>query len=310
MRQKQLAIIGVPSSAGARLVGQEEAPSALRAAGLIASLTELGFEVIDHGDLPRVEFRPDPENPRAQNGGLVRRVAREVAARVEAASGNGALPVVLGGDCSITIGVLAGLLAQGSSLGLLYFDGDLDLNTPDTTASGIFDGMVTAHLLGRGDSELARIGPRYPLLQESDLVYFGYSESAGAIDPPELLALERSAAQRYPLKAVREDPLATAREALSALENRVERILVHFDLDVTDVSAVDVAHPNGLSLDTAASVLELFLASPKCVGLVLTEFNSRLDGDGSLARRLVADLAGTLAAAQRPQRARTMAAGA
>ncbi len=150
MSSTQLAIIGVPSSAGARLVGQEEAPSVLRGAGLISSLTELGFDVIDLGDLPKAEFRPDPENPRAQNGGLVCRVARDVAAKVEAASSSGALPIVLGGDCTITIGALAGLLGQGSSLGLLYLDGDLDLNTPDTTSSGVFDGMVTAHILGRG----------------------------------------------------------------------------------------------------------------------------------------------------------------
>ncbi|MCZ6726694.1 MAG: arginase family protein [Acidobacteria bacterium] len=298
MSGAQFAIIGVPSSAGARLVGQEGAPSALRAAGLVSSLTDLGFGVIDHGDLARVESRPDPKNPRARNAGLVGRVARDVAAKVEAASGSGALPVILGGDCSITIGVLAGLLAQGSSLGLLYFDGDLDLNTPDTTPSGAFDGMVTAHILGRGDSQLARIGPRYPLLQESHVAYFGYNESAGAIDPPELLALERSAALRYPVEAIREDPRATAREALSTLESRVERILVHFDLDVTDVPAVDVEHPNALPLDTAALILEIFLGSPKCAGLVVTELNVRLDADGSQARRVANRLVQALASAR------------
>ncbi len=56
MSSTQLAIVGVPSSAGARRVGQEEAPSALRAAGLVSSLTELGFDVNDHGDCPRAEF--------------------------------------------------------------------------------------------------------------------------------------------------------------------------------------------------------------------------------------------------------------
>jgi arginase len=297
---RRLTIVGVPSSAGARRGGQEEAPGALRAAGLGTSLRELGLSVRDRGDLPKVVARPDPENPRAQNSGLVCRVARNVAGEMQAASRNGALPLVLGGDCTITIGVLSGLLGQGSSLGLLYLDGDLDLNTPDSTPSGILDGMVTAHILGRGCSELARIGPRYPLLQESHLVYFGYNESAGAIDPPELAALERSAALRYPVEAIRKDPLASARHALDALESRVERILVHFDLDVTDTTAVDVPHPNGIPLDTAASVLELFLASPKCSGLVVSEFNPSLDDDGSVARRLADRLAVALGAARCP----------
>ena len=300
MSRQPVAVIGAPSSAGARRGGQEDGPGALRAAGFVSSLREHGLDVIDHGALPRIEFRPDPENPKAQNADLVCRVARDVAAWVAAASGGGALPVVLGGDCSITLGVVAGLVGQGSRLGLLYLDGDLDLNTPDTTPSGAFDGMVTAHLLGRGHAELARLGPRQPLLEESQLAFFGYNESAGGIDPPELAVLAESAALRYSVEAILEDPLASARQALAALESRVERILVHFDLDVTDTPAVDVVHTGGLSLDTAASVLELFLASPRCAGLVFTEFNPHLDVSGTLARRLADRLAEALAAAPSP----------
>ncbi len=296
MTRTQLAIIGVPSSAGARLEGQEEAPGALRSAGLVSALEERGLEVIDRGDLSSVEYRPDREHPKAQNAGLVCRVAREVAGAVEAAIAGGAWPVVIGGDCTIALGVVAGMIGQGSSLGLLYLDGDLDLNTPESTPSGVFDGMVTAHLLGRGHPEVARVGPRVPLLEESHLAYFGYNVGAGGIDPPELAALEESAALRYPVEAVREDPPGSARAALAALEDRVERILVHFDVDVTDTPAVDVAHPNGLSLAAAASALEVFLESPKCAGLVVTEYNPRLDDGGSFARRLTDRLVRALAA--------------
>ncbi len=298
---REFALIGVPSSAGARRAGHERAPRALRAAGLIDSLQERGVDVIDRGDLPEVAFRPDPENPRKQNLGEVARVAQDVAVELRRARGNGTCPVVLGGDCTITLGVVAGLLGQGSSLGLLYLDGDLDLNTPETTPSGIFDGMVTAHLVGRGAQELALIGPEYPLLQESHLVYFGYNVSAGGIDPPELSALERSAALRFPVETVREDPIAAANKALEALEGRVERILVHFDLDVADTSAVDVAHSNGLALETTVEVLKVFMQSPKCAGLVVTEFNPVLDVDGSVARRLATHLAETLSAARHPR---------
>jgi arginase len=299
---REFAIIGVPSSAGARRAGQERAPSVLRAAGLVDSLEERGVDVFDRDDLPEVVFRPDPENPRKQSLGDVGRVAQNVAVELERARGGGTCPVVLGGDCTITIGVVAGLLRRGSSLGLLYLDGDLDLNTPETTPSGIFDGMVTAHLLGRGDQELARIGPEYPLLQESHLVYFGYNVSAGGIDPPELSALERSAALRFPVDTVREDPIAAASEAVEALEGRVERILVHFDLDVADTPAVDVAHSNGLPLESTVEALKVFIRSPKCAGLVVTEFNPALDVDGSVARRLAAHLAETLSAARHPRR--------
>jgi hypothetical protein len=49
---------------------------------------------------------------------------------------------------------------------LLYLDGDIDLNTPTTSRSGILDGMGIAHDLGMGAEELSHIGPCYPLLPD------------------------------------------------------------------------------------------------------------------------------------------------
>ena len=182
----QLALIGVPSSAGARRAGQERAPAAFRTAGLVERLQATGLEVKDLGDLPTATFRPDSEHPRQQNVGLVVDVARQAADRIDGAVASHRLPLVLGGDCSLSLGVIAGLLRHHSRLGLLYFDGDVDLNTPETTPSGAFDGMVVAHILGRGARQLAEIGPRSPLLSEEDIVLFGYDVESGWIDPPEL----------------------------------------------------------------------------------------------------------------------------
>lgn len=67
----RFALIGVPSSAGARRTGQERAPAALRAAGLLEKLRAAGLDIEDHGDLPTVTFHPDPEHPRQQNLALV-----------------------------------------------------------------------------------------------------------------------------------------------------------------------------------------------------------------------------------------------
>ena len=297
---RRLSVIGVPSSAGARRGGQEGAPGALRAAGLIEALRRNGFDANDEGDLPAIAFRPDPDNPRQQNLDLVVRVSRNIAKALQRFIGADRFLLMLGGDCTVTIGILAGLVGDGSRLGVIYLDGDLDLNTPDTTPSGAFDGMVTAHLLGSGAQELAGIGPVYPLLRESNLVYFGYNVDAGGIDLPEMATLSRSAALQFPLEVVRQDPRAAARAALNLLEQRVDRILVHFDIDVTDNLAVDVAHTGGLSVDDTIEVLKIFAASPKCIGLVVTEFNPALDGDGSLARQHAALIATGLGQALQP----------
>jgi arginase len=181
----KLALVGVPSSAGARRTGQEQAPEAFRTAGLVEDFQSKGLAVIDLGDLPRFVFQPDTKNPKQQNLGLVCEVARQVAAQVERAVNEQARPIVLGGDCSITLGVCAGLVTRFPKLGLLYFDGDIDLNTPDDTSSGVFDGMVMAHMIGRGAEELSHLGPRYPLMPEENIVMFGYNPEAGWIDPGE-----------------------------------------------------------------------------------------------------------------------------
>ncbi|MCH7665439.1 MAG: arginase family protein [Acidobacteria bacterium] len=291
MPMPRLAVIGVPSSAGARQIGQEGAPAAFRAAGLLGRLWARELDATDLGDLPTVSFRPDPEHPRRQNLGLVLNVVRQVANRVDRALFDRRLPLVVGGDCSLSLGVIAGLLRHHSRLGLIYFDGDVDLNTPETTLSGIFDGMLLAHALGRGEPKLADIGPRRPLLSEEDIVLFGHDVDSGWIDPPELELLEDSRMSMVPLSEVRTDPTAAAQHALLGLESRSDAILLHFDVDVTDLPAGDVHHPRGLDLDAALAALRIFVAAPTCAAVVVTEFNPQRDPDGSQADRLVRGLA-------------------
>ena len=302
MTMHNVMLIGVPSSAGARHTGQEGAPAALRAAGLLELLREKGLDVADPGDPPPVSFRPDPGHPRQQNLPLVVDVARKTADRVDRALADGRLPLVLGGDCSLSLGVIAGLLRHHPRLGLLYFDGDVDLETPETTPSGIFDGMVMSHVLGRGALPLAGIGPRQPLLSEEDVVLFGYDVDSGWTDPPELETLQRSRLAKYPLARVRSDAAAAARDALGRLEGRSDAFLVHFDVDVMDFPAADLHHPHALDVDSALAALRVFVAAPACAAVVVTEFNAERDPDGSQARRLVHGLAEAFA--PRAERAR------
>jgi arginase len=287
---RKIGMIDVPSSAGARKSGQEQAPLAYHKAGLTERLHLAGFTVTNFGNLPEISFEPDQQHPKAQNLQLVVEVAKDVAIQVEGAVLENALPIVLGGDCTITLGVVAGLIGQVPNLGLMYFDGDLDLNTPDTTTSGILDGMVMAHMTGKGVDTLTRLGPRYPLMAEEDIVLFGYNVEAGGIDAVEIDVLQQCQMVEYPVSQIRGKAKESAREALSQLEDRSDSILVHFDVDVIDFEdfpAADLPHYDGLSFDEAISALEVFTASRKLAGLVITEFNADRDADGMLALRFV-----------------------
>jgi arginase len=218
-----------------------------------------------------------------------------VADQIVRALADDRVPLVVGGDCSLSLGVIAGLLRHHARLGLVYFDADLDLNTPETTPSGVFDGMVLAHALGGGVRELCALGPRLPMLSEPDVVLFGYDVESGWIDPYEIGVLNRSRMSKYPLAQIRDNPVEAAQEALRGIEGFTDAVMIHFDIDVMDFQAVDVPHPDGLEAASAFSALKVFAASRKCVAVVVTEFNAELDPHGSHAERLVAGLAGALA---------------
>ena len=287
---RKIGIIGVPSSAGARQTGQEQAPRAFRQASLVEHLRSAGLSVTDFGDLPEVLFQPDEQNPKGQNLQLVVEVAERVATQVEAVVREDHLPIVLGGDCTIALGVLAGLIRHKPNLGLMYFDGDIDLNTPDTTESGIFDGMVMAHIIGKGVDALARIGPRYPLLAEENITLFGYNTEASWIDAVETEVLAQCRMMTYPSSQIQGKVKESAAEALARLEGKADSILVHFDVDVIDYDDFpvgDVPHQHGISFDETMAGLSVFVASKKLAGLVLTEFNAGRDADGTIARRFV-----------------------
>src|SRR5580658_7087645 len=165
---RRLSIIGVPSSAGSYAAGQDQAPGALRDAGLVAALTGAGLAVHDDGDLPEQVWRPDRNRPFAQNADQVAVCLHELADRVTPIFAAGDTVLVIGGNCTIALSVMAGLQRLNAGLpGLLYIDRHFDLNTPDSAIDGALDWMGLAHglaLPGSIDAIADIFGPR-PLLQ-------------------------------------------------------------------------------------------------------------------------------------------------
>jgi arginase len=298
-----LGLIGVPSSAGAHGPGQEKAPSALRNAGLLGALREAGLEVEDLGDLPVTRFQPDPANRKRQSRAQVVTVARQVADRVAAAVERDLVPLVLGGDCTITLGVVAGLLRGQPDLGLMYFDGDADMTTPETSHSGIFDSMGVSHLIGHGDPEVAHLGPRFPLLPAERITLFGFQPYE--VEPQEQRLLDSSGIVQYSVTSMGDRPVERAAEALARLEERARAVVVHFDVDVMDSAEIPLAnwpHYDALSFGDAMRCLRVFAGTPKLAALVVTEINPDHDPDGLLVARFVdafADAMRPVAAARR-----------
>lgn len=290
-------MIGVPSSAGAHHAGQELAPGALRKAGLADRLAAAGLSVNDVGDLAGSDFAVDSSHPEARNLPAVVRVARDVADAVSAVAAGGGRPLVVGGDCTITVGAVAGLRRYHPHVGLAYVDADADLYVGETGESGILDSSGIAHLLGGGAPELAGLDGNAPLLDPARLALVG-------CDPREVSAEHRKFIARAGIGyaeagELSADPEGVAHRVLAGLARSSNPILVHFDVDVVDSGDLPLGnfphYGSGVHLDQVTSCLRVLLADPGCAGLVLTEVNPTHDPGGSQLDRYVSGLVEALA---------------
>lgn len=301
MPPRDVALIGAPSSAGAYSVGQEEAPRVLRELGLAARLAAAGCRVRDVGDLPASRWRPDREHRRAQNLAQVVVTARAVRDAVSDAIGRGELALVLGGDCTVGVGTVAGVAATGAAPGLVYLDMHADLNTPESVADGALDWMGVAHMLAvEGCTpELCDVGGPAPLLHPSQIVVVGHEESQATDWERETIA--RLGVRTVPAADLRDGARAAAATALEMLAGH-DPVMLHFDVDVVDFvdaplsenTGRNVGVPLAAALDVAAAVL----ADQHACALTLTELNpAHAAADPGALDRLVDGLVTAVSAA-------------
>jgi arginase len=295
-QMREWVAIGVPTSAGAHHAGQDRAPAALRQAGLLSRLREAGVQVTDSGDLPGAIFAADPDHPSARNQAAVVQVAGAVACAVAAAAADGRIPLVIGGDCTITVGAVAGLRRVLPDLRLAYVDGDADLGTPEATGSGIFDSMGVAHLLGRGAPELAGLDGSIPLLDPSRIALVGADPRE--IDDAGRGFLASNGVFLAEAPELRADPGGVAERALAAVGDGP--LLVHFDVDVVDSGELPLGnfphYSSGVRLADAVRCLQVLRAHPGLAGLVLTEVNPSYDPGGGQLSRYIEGIVSVLAA--------------
>lgn len=293
-------MVGVPTSAGAFAPGQEQAPRALRDAGLLERLREGGVEIVDRGDREEWRWRPDRDRRRAQNASKVVEVVRDTARRVAESVAAGEMALVLGGDCTVGIGTVAGHVSAGGRVGLIYFDTHADLNVPDSVLEGALDWMGVAHMIGVDGavSELVDVGTRTPLLDADQVLLFAWGpEQATSF---ERKVIDRLGIRTIPVDEVAADPEAAAERAHELFGESCDRLLVHFDVDVIDFTDVPLSENwgrnEGLAYEHALRALGRLLQYPRLGGLTITELNPDHAEQGTRSvERFTADVAHALA---------------
>ena len=152
--QDSIKIIGVPVDLGQTHRGVDMGPGAIRYAGLLKRLQELGYHIKDEGNIQV------PVRASLSDTNLLPSICNACEAAYQSAVKvvhEGDKPIFLGGDHSISIGTVGGV-SHDAPAGLIWVDAHGDFNTPESSTTGNIHGMSLAVLLGKGLPELIHIG--------------------------------------------------------------------------------------------------------------------------------------------------------
>jgi arginase len=285
---KHISLIGVPLDLGADRRGVDMGPSAIRYAKVIERLHDLGYEVNDKGDI--VVRRPDSyalDNGQLKYLAEIERVNIELCRLVSDEMASGAFPLVLGGDHSIAIGTMAGVMQHKKKLGVIWFDAHADINTPETSPSGNIHGMPVAVSMGLGHERLTAIGGQENKLDPHKFVMIGIRD----VDHGERACLRELGVNVFTMHEV--DTLGMAKvveEAMKIATDGTDGVHLSFDMDVMDpVYATGVGTPVMGGLTYRESHLAMGLISEARIvnSAEFVEVNTVLDNRNQTAKMAV-----------------------
>ncbi|MCF3935933.1 arginase [Acuticoccus sp. M5D2P5] len=288
-----LSLIGAPTQAGTYRRGCIMGPAALRTAGLVETLEELGHTVAEDRDLaPDPVTLPDADFGPAHHVGDVAGWTRAVRRAVAGALRNGHVPILLGGDHSIAAGSLAGVTDIDPGAHVLWLDAHPDFNTMKTTVSGNLHGTPVALAAGLAGAETIYGEPITPL-DPTRVTMIGIR----SVDPDERALLRAHGVVVHDMRVVDEFGVGhLVRDTLRRVEAAGGHLHVSLDVDFLDpdiAPAVGTTVPGGATVREAHLVMELLHESGLVGSLDLVELNPFLDERGRTASLMV-ELAASL----------------
>jgi arginase len=287
-------LLGAPWDSSGTDRGEVRAPEALRAAGLS------GLVDVDLGDAATAITNSHRE---AATG--VRALAETIAASHALATSLRAAmtehrerrPLLIGGDCSLLLGVFSCLRRSVGDVGLWIVDGHPDYFSAAESETGETADMELAVLTGDGPSALVELGHVVPMVPARRVALIGHRTAD--LDPASAAELARVPSEMVTIDAasVVRDPWDTAQQAVRWADRLRIPMWLHVDVDVLDPSAMPaVTYPQdgGPDFGQLATVLTSLAASPSLLGVSIADFRPDLDPGGEHATRLVALLDRTL----------------
>ena len=276
----EVALIGVPTDAGASARGASMGPEALRVAGLRERLEAHGLTVHDTGNL---SGPPNPWQPPVDGYRHLAEVAqwnRLTHDAVFAALQAGRLPIMLGGDHCLGIGSISAVARhcreQGRKLRVLWLDAHADFNTSTITPSGNIHGMPVACLCGFGPDELVSIGGHVPAISPKVIRQIGIR----SVDEGEKRFVHQQDLEVFDMRYIDEMGMRHAMELALATLDANTHLHVSFDVDFLDpdiAPGVGTTVPGGPTYREAQLCMEMIADTGRLASLDVVELNPAFD---------------------------------
>jgi arginase len=290
MISKDITLIGVPLEEGSGRGGCAMGPAAFRLAGIIKALEGLGFRVEDSGDL-----RPEPaadlgERQDAKNLPVVGAFTQVLEGRTYDKATAGFIPVIMGGDHSLSMGSVSGMARYADKVGrplyVLWLDAHADFNTPETSPSGNIHGMPVAFFTGQ--AEFAPILDRNrPLVDPRNVFQVGIR----SVDEIERKLIARHGVNVFDMRAIDEHGIAAImRQVIDTVSAANGLLHVSLDVDFLDpdiAPGVGTTVPGGATFREAHLIMEMLHDTGLVASVDLVELNPFLDDRGKSARIMV-----------------------
>lgn len=319
---RSVSITYVPADCGSVYPGKAKAPKAFRDVGIVEKLRDAGASSISEHhalDSPATykisNFSPGRVRNESSNIAVCERVYHTIAQNLSASpSARPPFQLILGGECGMSPAIMSAFWQHAGSqspplrVGLIYIDADTDFASPtDPNSTGIFAGMNMTHLV-RGPGALqsmeqfSRSSGGGPVCDSTNTVLFGTNMSFAGNKPEHFAYLFDNGYKVVSSASVARAPEERAAEALRYLEENVDVIMVHLDVDSIDPRMFPLAHlPNytGVGFEEMMRALKVFVGSGKVGGLTIAEVNPDHDPGLGMVERLTDQVVGMLAARSR-----------
>ena len=261
-------IIQVPYDSGHESLRTGRGPDHFMQRGVEKILRDSGHQVASYRLRSNSSWKADIETTFELDRLIAEQVGNAIAA--------GRFPFVLAGACNSCVGTLAG--TGQDSRGLVWFDAHGDFNTPETTTSGMLDGMGLAMAAGRCWSALLKTVPGFTPVPEANIIHIGGHD----FDSQEGVQLRGSDIQLIGPDTDIESMRQTLGAALATLRKRVKRVYVHMDLDVLDTGEAMANHaaiPGGLSVDFVEEAIGMIKERFEVCAGAIASFDPDYDKD-------------------------------